>query len=431
MKKLLCLLLIITIIFTTNIYAKQIEVEKNTESIIMLDIARRYYTVDEIKQYIDVLSQNENSSLQLHMTDNENVGIECTYLDQTKDRATYSNGIYTNPDTGRKFLTYDQLTEIMNYAKEKKVEFIPEIDVPAHMKGFFDLAEIKFGYDFVHHPFDWDVCENSGIGWGTGDEAGHIDLKAPNAKIFIKALYDEYTEFFKDCKYFFIGFDEYTFRPEMKIDYANELYDYLSQKGFTVRMWSDAITKDNIDDLNNNIEIVYWGWKQADITLTNYATVPDLQDKGFKVIITNKFYLFFVPSSESTTDEALARTVNNIENSWTLEKWNYNFDGGLNDHNNVLGGMVCVWGEHSAGITSSVIFNQTKNMYNAMFPKLDKIKTIIDVPDDPEPDEDETEEDVKGDDTVNPKTGDNIYFYIITLILSTFGLGVLLNVKLR
>lgn len=433
MKKLLTTIILLVLMIIPTVYAKEITVYDNTESSIMLDIARRYYTVDEIKKYIDVLAQNENSSLQLHMTDDENVGIECRYLDQTKERATVSDGVYTNPDTGRKFLTYDQLTELMNYAKSKNVEFIPEIDVPAHMKGFFDLAEIKFGYDFVHHPFDWDVWENSGIGWGTGDEVGHIDLKAPNAKPFIKALYDEYTEFFKDCKYFFIGFDEYTFRPEMKIEYANELYDYLSNKGFTVRMWSDAITKDNISDLNNNIEIVYWAWKEADINLTNYATVPDLQEKGFKVIITNKFYLFFVPAPDSTTDEALSRTLSNIENYWELEKWNYNFEGGLTNHDNILGGMVCVWGEHSDGISDSVIFNQTKNMYNAMFPKLDKIPRTIVIPDDPEPDTtpSQDEEEVKGDDIVNPKTNDNIYLYLITLMLSTLSLGVLLNVKLR
>lgn len=427
MKKIINLIILLVLMIIPAVYAKEITVYENTESSIMLDIARRYYTVDEIKKYIDVLAQNENSSLQLHMTDDENVGIECDYLDQTKANATYSDGVYTNKDTGRKFLTYDQLTEIMNYAKEKNVEFIPEIDVPAHMKGFFDLAEIKFGPEFVHHPFDW--TDASGIGWQTGDEVGHIDLMSPNAKPFIRALYDEYTEFFKDCKYFHIGFDEYTLRPEKKIEYANELYEYLSNKGFVVRMWSDAITKENIGDLNNNIEIVYWAWKEADITLTNYATVPDLQDKGFKIILTNKFYLFFVPSSESTTDEALSRTVSNIENYWNLEKWNYNFEGGLTNHDNILGGMVCVWGENSAGISDSVIFNQTKNMYNAMFPKLDIIPKTIIVPDDPEPSQDE--EEVKGDDTVNPKTNDNIYLYLISLMLSTVSLGVLLNVKLR
>ena len=229
MKKIL-LLFIISFIFIPKVYAKQIIEETHMESVIMLDVARRYYTVDEIKKYIDALSLHDNSTLQLHLTDDENVGIECTYLDQTKENATVSNGIYTNPITNKQFLTYDQVTELMNYAKEKNVNFIPEIDIPAHMRGFFVLAENKFGEDFVKHPYDWDNPINSGIAWGTGDEAGNLDLMSSNAKPFAKSLLDEYTEFFKNCNTFHMGFDEYTFRPEMKIDYANEIYEYLSPK---------------------------------------------------------------------------------------------------------------------------------------------------------------------------------------------------------
>ena len=109
----------------------------------MLDVARRYYPVTEIKKYIDALSAHENSTLQLHFTDDENVGIECAYLDQTVENATFADGVYTNPATGRNFLSYAQVRELMDYADSKNVTFVPEIDMPAHMKGFFDLAEIK------------------------------------------------------------------------------------------------------------------------------------------------------------------------------------------------------------------------------------------------------------------------------------------------
>ena len=342
----------------------------NPENTIMLDVARRYYTVDEIKEYIDILSTNKNSALQLHLTDDENVGIECTYLDQTAANATVSNGIYTNPVTGKKFLTYSQMDTIKAYAKTKNVEIIPEIDVPAHMNGFFTLAIEKFGESYVRAPYDWDTPSNSGIAWGSGDEAGNIDLALPQAKTFIKNLYDEYTNYFKDCKIFHVGFDEYPFRPELKIDFANEMYTYLNNKKFIMRMWSDPITKTNMSDLNNNIEITYWGWKEADITETNYATVPDLQNAGFKLLITNKYYLFFVPSPSSTTEEALEFSINKVKNGWTVEKWNYNFDSSLNTYDNILGGEICVWGEDSDGIDGELIVNHTENLYKEMIKKL-------------------------------------------------------------
>lgn len=339
------------------------------ESIIMLDVARRYYTVDEIKQYIDLLATKKNSTLQVHFTDDENVGIELAFLDQTVENATYSNGVYTNPVTGKNFLSYDQVKEIIKYAKSKNVEFVPEIDVPAHMNGFFELAINKYGEDYVRNPYNWDEPSLSGIAPGTGDEAGNIDLMAPNAKIFIKNIYDEYTEFFKaqGCKYFHIGFDEYTYRPELKKDYINELYNYLSKKDFIVRMWSDALTKDNISEINKNIEVIYWSYRDG----AEYATVPDLQERGFKVVVGNPYYLFFVPSTDSTTEDSLNYAINNIKENWSLEQWQYKENSSLDSKTNIIGAIISVWGEDSESISSEVIYNQVEKLFNAMNSKLE------------------------------------------------------------
>ena len=404
MKRIFIFIFILLLSFISlDVYAKEIVETTNMESVIMLDVARRYHTVDEIKAYIDALAVNSNSTLQIHFTDDENVGIECDFLNQTVENATISNGIYTNPVTGKEFLSYSQVRDLMNYAKIKNVNFVPEIEMPAHMNGFFTLAINKFGESYVRNGYDWDNPNNSGIAWGSGDEQGNLDLMSPNAKIFVMSLLDEYTEFFKDCKYFHVGFDEYTFRPEMKIDFANELYEYLSDKGFVMRMWSDAITKDNIDSLNNNIQITYWGWKEADILETNYATVPDLQEKGFKILITNKYYLFFVPDSSNISQDSRDFTINKINEEWELEKWNYNFNSSLDNHDNILGGMVCMWGENSLGVDKSIIANHTIDMYNSMFKKLDTYTTVK----------------VVDDDIENPKTGDYNKF-LITIIMFMF-----------
>ncbi|MBE6159908.1 MAG: prepilin-type N-terminal cleavage/methylation domain-containing protein [Lactobacillales bacterium] len=339
---------------------------KNYESIIMLDVARRYYTVDEIKKYIDVLSVNKNSTLQLHFTDNENVGIESKYLDQTVANATNVNGVYTNPnvgENGRKFLSFEQVKEIITYAKSKNVRFVPEIDVPAHMNGFFDLAVKKFGLEYVTRISPT---------YGTDSDIGNLDigyeLENEEAKDFVTQIYNEYTTFFKEqgCEYFHIGFDEYTRRIDEKPAYMNTLYKDLNEKGFKVRMWSDGITKTNASSINKNIEIMYWSYRSGD----EYATVPDLQKLGFKIVNANSYYLFFVPSSTSTTEESFNKSVNDIKNIWSLEEWKYNYDTTLESKENMLGAMITVWGEDSEGISNDVILKQTKAMYDAMYSKL-------------------------------------------------------------
>ena len=62
MKRIITLIILLVLMIIPTVYAKEITVYENTESSIMLDIARRYYTVDEIKKYIDVLAQNEKIS---------------------------------------------------------------------------------------------------------------------------------------------------------------------------------------------------------------------------------------------------------------------------------------------------------------------------------------------------------------------------------
>ena len=374
-----------------NCVARQVIIETHMENAIMVDVARRYYPVDELKQYIDALAEHDNGTLQIHFTDDENVGIECNFLDQTVDNATLTDGVYYNNANGKPFLSYAQVSDLLSYAAEREVRIVPEIDMPAHMKGFLDLARLKFGDDYVLQRYSYDDIEHSGIGWQGGDEAGNLDIYLPQGKQFAYNLLDEYTQFFSGLEYFHIGFDEYTLRPELKVEFANELYDYVSSKGFKVRMWSDAITKANVGDFNNNFEITYWGWKQADITETNYATVPDLQNAGFKVLITNKYYLFFVPTVANTTDEVLADRISKIENNWDLTEWNYNFGGTLENHDNILGAMVCNWGEESDGVSTSLITSHTIDMYRAMFPKVDVYRETIDIPDE-EPEEEPVED---------------------------------------
>jgi hypothetical protein len=213
------------------------------------------------------------------------------------------------------------------------------------------------------------------------------------------ALYDEYTEFFKSREYFHMGFDEYTLRNDEKIAFANEMYDYLANKGYKVRMWSDAVTSANINSLNNNIEIIYWGWWD-DAVAYGYATVPEFQEAGFKIIVTNRWYLFLVPSVANMTPENNAHTIRDIEENWELESWNYNFPSTLNNHDNILGGAICIWGENSAGVTDQAIREQGTEMYEAMFKKLDINRRIIDIPD---------EEEIS-----NPQTEDTIKYYIIS-----------------
>jgi hypothetical protein len=104
------------------------------------------------------------------------------------------------------------------------------------------------------------------------------------------------------------------------------------------------------------------------------------------------------------TDEINEHTIRDIEENWELESWNYNFPSTLENHDNIMGGMVCIWGENSAGVEDEAIRKQGVAMYNAMFPKLDVYRRVIEVPDE------------------NPETSDKLFRMISGLTLATAGL---------
>lgn len=84
---------------TTSLSATEISVGMN------LDCARAYFSPKEIKAYIDYLSKFKNSFLQLHFTDNENVGLVCETLGQTEENALLTKKGYKNAKTDTYFLS--------------------------------------------------------------------------------------------------------------------------------------------------------------------------------------------------------------------------------------------------------------------------------------------------------------------------------------
>lgn len=99
---------------------------------LMLDPARHFLPVEDVKRYIDNMSQYKYNALQLHLTDDQGWRIEIkkhpklTEIGAFRNAKTGKNG----PDNG--YYTQEQLKDIINYAAERHVEIIPELDIPGH-----------------------------------------------------------------------------------------------------------------------------------------------------------------------------------------------------------------------------------------------------------------------------------------------------------
>jgi hexosaminidase len=97
----------------------------------MLDVARHFLTVREVKQFIDVLALYKLNVLHLHLSDDQGWRIE---IKSRPELARVGGGMQVGGGPGG-FYTQDDYAEIVRYAQERYVTIVPEIDMPAHINA--------------------------------------------------------------------------------------------------------------------------------------------------------------------------------------------------------------------------------------------------------------------------------------------------------
>ena len=97
----------------------------------MHDTGRNFQTIDMLKETIDLMSLYKINYFHWHLTDNPAWRIECKVYPQLNDPQHQRPG----RDCG-KFYTYDEIRELIAYAKEHGITIMPEIDMPGHSAYF-------------------------------------------------------------------------------------------------------------------------------------------------------------------------------------------------------------------------------------------------------------------------------------------------------
>src|SRR6266508_176218 len=94
----------------------------------MLDVARHFFGVEEIKRYIDLISYYKINRLHLHLTDDQGWRIEI----KSWPRLTEVGGSTQVGGESGGYYTQEQYKEIVDYARSRYVMIVPEIDTPGH-----------------------------------------------------------------------------------------------------------------------------------------------------------------------------------------------------------------------------------------------------------------------------------------------------------
>lgn len=186
---------------------------------LMLDVSRHFFTKEEVKRFIDDMVKYKYNILHFHLTDDQGWRIEIKSLPKLTEVGAWNVkkvgrfGTFSAPDPSEPrdyggFYTQEDIKELVQYAKERFVNIVPEIDVPGH-----SMAAIASYPELVSTPGKYQV--NSGEKFMEWPPKGHfyglIDnaLNPANEKVyeFLDKVFTEVAQLFP-YDYIHMGGDE-------------------------------------------------------------------------------------------------------------------------------------------------------------------------------------------------------------------------------
>ena len=167
------------------------------------DVSRHFFTVEEVKSFIDMMALHNMNRLHWHITDDQGWRIDIKKYpllteigSQRKETVIgHNSGEYDGKPYGG-FYTQEEAREIVAYAAERYITVVPEIDLPGHMQAAL-AAYPQLGC--TGGPYDvWTI-------WGVSDNV----LCAGNDSVltFIDDVLAEIIDIFPS-EYIHIGGDE-------------------------------------------------------------------------------------------------------------------------------------------------------------------------------------------------------------------------------
>jgi hexosaminidase len=169
-----------------------------------LDVCRHFFTVDEVKQYIDYLAMYKLNTFHWHLTDDQGWRIQIKKYPKLTEIGSkrkesmigaYVDNTFDGKSYGPYFYTQEQIKDVVKYATERHVIIVPEIEMPGHalaaLSAYPELACTK-------GPFE------PATKWGVFD-----DVFCPKDETFqfLENVLDEVMTLFPS-KYIHIGGDE-------------------------------------------------------------------------------------------------------------------------------------------------------------------------------------------------------------------------------
>lgn len=234
----------------------------------MLDCSRHFFSIDFIKKFIDLIALHNMNTFHWHLNDDQGWRIEIKKYPKLVEIGSVRTGTVmgrnSDVDDSIKYggyYTQEQCREIVEYARQRHITVIPEIDMPGHMKAV--LASYP-NLGCTGGPY------KVGHNWGVYYDV--LCIGNEDTFKFVKGVLDEIIDIFPS-KYIHIGGDETPTKRwnecskcekimqkeglainKLQAYFTNRIEKYLNSKGRSIIGWDEILD----GDINKSATIMSW-----------------------------------------------------------------------------------------------------------------------------------------------------------------------------
>jgi hexosaminidase len=231
----------------------------------MLDVARHFFGMDDVKRYIDLMSLYKMNILHLHLSDDQGWRIEIKSWPKLTE-----HGGSTEVGGGKGgFFTQEQYKELVAYAAERFITVVPEIDMPGHINSALaSYGELNGGIQVPKEGrIELDLSTPGALNGKTqptqlytGTEVGFSTLRYEKEETF-KFINDVVRELsaITPGPYFHVGGDEaHVTKKEEYIKFVNRFTEIVKANGKKMIGWEEIAQA----DIDSNVVVQYWNKEQ-------------------------------------------------------------------------------------------------------------------------------------------------------------------------
>ena len=340
-------------------------------NIVHVDAGRKYFTPGELKAIIDNAAEAGFNQVELYLSDNQGFRFALDDMMLTTDYGTYdltpALGDGYSDSTGKKpcgtgkYLTQEEMDDIIAYANGKGIDIVPCINVPGHMGA---ILEEFTGFRYKKY---------------SSTSKSSIDLSNQKAVAFALALTEKYASYFasRGCKFYNVGADEYandlssmgfegmgaTLYTKF-VQFLNDAAKIITDLGMTPRAFNDGFYYKDYSisiEPDKAYEICYWssGWGGYDV-----AAASTIANKGHRMINTHGDYYWVLGNTswQCSASKAKQFKVNTFQGSTISQP---------------AGAMFCIWCDTGDADTAASVISKTESVIEAFGSVLPQVESLV------------------------------------------------------